>query len=60
MLDTDFNSTAAGLTADGYLNAKLSQKAPFVQIIKQVRTEDNKAASMFVPQMEQREHTAFL
>ncbi|MFR6511867.1 MAG: hypothetical protein ACLUP7_07220, partial [Eubacterium sp.] len=43
MLDTDFNYTAAGLTADGYLNAKLSQKAPFVQIIKQVRTEDNKA-----------------
>lgn len=43
MLDTDFNYTAAGLTADGYLNAKLAQKAPFVQIIKQVRTEDNKA-----------------
>lgn len=43
MLDTDFNYTAAGLTADDYLNAKLAQKAPFVQIIKQVRTEDNKA-----------------
>lgn len=43
MLDTDFNYTAAGLTADDYLNAKLAQKAPFVQIIKQVRTDDNKA-----------------
>ena len=43
MLDTDFNYTAAGLSADDYLNAKLAQKAPFVQIIKQVRTEDNKA-----------------
>ena len=43
LIDTDFNYTAAGLTADDYLNAKLAQKAPFVQIIKQVRTDDNKA-----------------
>ena len=48
MLDTDFNYTAAGLRLRSFKSS--SKFAPKI----------TRLASMFVPQTEQREHTAFL